>query len=292
MPVRSVCCSFAIIAVCLATCLLRPLSLQALDESAKVDSEVSKLLQTFRDEFVAIKPGTKSFPESFRFGAADDKLAVDVKLLKPFEISKYEMYQSLYEAVMGNNPSRWKGSRNSVEQLSYADAGEFCKKVTILLRAAKLIEANQSVRLPTEVEWEYCARAGTTTRYSFGDEAQNKGDVENLATLLDPFAWHTGNAAGNDPEVGVLKPNPWGLYDVHGYLWELCEGDWSDSVKDVAADPHTPYRNIDAAAAMAVMRGGSWKDKYTALTSSSRSKFLKTTGRDDAVGFRCVLIQD
>jgi hypothetical protein len=67
------------------------MSLQAVDESAKVDSEVSKLLQTFRDEFVAIKPGTKTFPDQFRFGAADDKLAMDVKLTQPFGISKYEM---------------------------------------------------------------------------------------------------------------------------------------------------------------------------------------------------------
>ena len=292
MHLRTVCCSFAIIAVCLATCLLCPMSLQAVDESAKVDSEVSKLLQTFRDEFVAIKPGTKTFPDQFRFGAADDKLAMDVKPTQPFGISKYEMYQSLYEAVMGNNPSRWKGSRNSVEQVSHEECVEFCRKVTALLREAKLIEANQSVRLPTEVEWEYCARARTTTSYSFGDDARDANDVENQATLLDPYAWHTGNAAGNDPEVGALKPNQWGLYDVHGYLWELCADDWSDSLADVAADPHAPYLKTDGNSVLVAMRGGSWKDKYTRLTSSSRSKFLKTTGRDDAVGFRCVLIQD
>ena len=292
MSLRSVCSLTAIVTLWLATSMLHPWALLAVDESLQVDSELPKLLQTFRDEFVAIKPGTRTFPEQFRFGSADDKNAVDVKLSKPFEISKYKMYQSLYEAVMGNNPSRWKGPRNSVEQVTYADCVEFCKKVTVLLRDAKLIEGNQSVRLPTEVEWEYSARAGTMTNYSFGDDARAEGDMENQATLLDPYAWHTGNAAGNDPAVGALKPNAWGLYDVHGYLWELCAADWSDALKDVAAAPHSPYVNAAGKAELVVMRGGSWKDKYTRLTSSSRSKFLKATGRDDAVGFRCVLIQD
>ena len=292
MSLRSACCLTAILAVCLTACGLCPLSLMAVDEAPQADNELSKLLQTFRKEFVVITPGTKSFPDQFRFGSADDKQSLEVKLSKPFEISRYEMYQSLYEAVMGNNPSRWKGPRNSVEQVSHADCVEFCQKITLLLRDAKLIEASQTMRLPTEVEWEYCARAGTTTRYSFGDEAQQKGDVENQATLLDPFAWHTGNAAGNDPAVGVLKPNAWGLYDVHGYLWELCVDDWSDSLKDVATAPHSPYVSADNSSALVAMRGGSWKDNFKRLTSTSRIKFPKTSGRDDAVGFRCVLIQD
>jgi formylglycine-generating enzyme required for sulfatase activity len=186
------------------------------------------LVKTFRDEFVAIK--------------ADP----------PYHLAKYEVPQNLWESVMGSNPSKWKGRRNSVEMLSFDDAVNFCKKATGLLRAAKLIEADQVVRLPTETEWELAARAGTKTKYSFGDDEKDLGD----------YGWFHGNAAGNDPPVGAKKPNPWGLYDMHGYLWEWCDGH--------------------------VIRGGSWKDEAKDLASSSR-KEVAADLKDDAVGLRCVL---
>jgi formylglycine-generating enzyme required for sulfatase activity len=206
---------------------------------AQADEQL-QLLKTFRSEFVEIKPGDAG--------------------QQAYQIAKYEVPQNLWESVMGSNPSKWKGKRNSVEMLSYADAEEFCRKATGLMRAAKLIEADQGIRLPSEAEWEYAARAGTKTAYSFGDDAKD----------LDAHAWHTGNAAGNDPPVGAKKPNPWGLYDVHGYLWEWC----SD-----AGDGDPKKR---------VLRGGSWKDKADKLTSSSRLA-APVDLKDDAVGLRCVL---
>ena len=131
-------------------------------------------------------------------------------------------------------------------------------------------------RLLTEIEWEYCCRAGTTTAYSFGDTAVKPGDTGNKASVLDEFGWHTGNAAGNDPPVGAKKPNPWGLYDMHGYLWELCSDPWKPTPKGQSADDGTQ-----------TLRGGSWKDRFPKLTSSSRVAF-KLLAKDDAVGFRCV----
>ncbi|HUE73596.1 MAG TPA: formylglycine-generating enzyme family protein, partial [Pirellulaceae bacterium] len=163
--------------------------------------EQLELLKTFRSEFVEITPGKGDFPQSFTMG--DDKSddlsqrpAVKITFGYSFSIARYEVPQNLWEAVMGSNPSKWKGKRNSVEMLSFDDAQDFCRKATELMRGAKLIEADQLIRLPSEAEWEYCARAGTTTKYSWGDDAQE----------IDDYAWYTGNAKGNDPPVGAKKP--------------------------------------------------------------------------------------
>ena len=211
--------------------------------AADPSPEQLKLLKTFRDEFVAVTP-------------RDGKL-------QPYSIGKYEVPQNLWQAVMGSNPSRWKGARNSVEMLSLEDAQKFCEAATSQMRDAGLIDRGQVVRLPTEPEWEYAVRAGTTTKYSFGDDAARLGE----------YGWFTGNAAGNDPEVGVKKPNPWGLYDVHGYLWE-----WIHKPTEGSADP-----------TRGVVRGGSWKDKADKLTSASR-EIVSSALKDDAVGLRCVLV--
>lgn len=223
------------------------------------------LLATFVDELVEIRPGEGQFPEANG-------------LPKTFRIARYEVPQNLYAHVQGSDPSRWKGLRNSSEMMTWNEAREFCQKLTALLIERKLIPDDAEVRLPTEAEWEYCCRAGTKTKYSFGDEAQQPGDQGNKATRLDEFAWHTGNAAGNDPPVGALKPNAWGLYDMHGYLWEMTSDKWSKSSEN---DSDIPKNAI-------VARGGSWKDRYDRLTSTSR-KAIGPEERDDALGFRCVV---
>jgi formylglycine-generating enzyme required for sulfatase activity len=198
-----------------------------------------------------------------------------VSIAKPFAIARYEVPQNLWQAVMGGNPSRWKGPRNSVEMLSFDDAVDFCRKVTTRLREARLIGQRQVVRLPSEAEWEFAARAGTTTRYSFGDDAGQLGD----------YAWSTENAAGNDPPVGAKKPNAWKLYDMHGYLWEWCADPWHDNYRSAPADGST---RTEGDASRRVLRGGSWKDPADQLTSTFRRAAPREL-KDDAVGLRCVL---
>ena len=199
-----------------------------------------------------------------------------VTLKHSFHVARYEVPQNLWEAVTGGNPSRWKGARNSVEMLTYDDAVRFCERATMLMRDAKLIEPKQVIRLPSEAEWEYFARAGTTTLYSFGDDSKPLGD----------YAWFTRNAAGNDPPVGAKKPNPWKLYDVHGYLWEWCADPWHDDYRGAPTDGSVWQKDGDAK--HAVLRGGSWKDPAEKLASSHRRKAEKSL-KDDAVGLRCVL---
>lgn len=246
-----------------------------------IHAQVPTPLDLFAEEFVVITPGQGVFPSEFDMGADDEpasRPASHTTLQATFEIAKYEVPQNLYQQIMGANPSRWKGERNSVEMLTPQDAREFCRRVTHELRQKKLLSDAEEIRLPTEIEWEYCCRAGTTTRYCFGNEAQAASDVGKQASLLDKYAWHAGNAAGNDPPVGALTPNAWGLYDMHGYLWELC----SDSWRSDYAETSQPADDGSV-----VMRGGSWKNEHPALSSASRQRF-SADGRDDAVGFRCV----
>lgn len=248
--------------------------------AAEIDGKTLPLLKTFRSEFVSLTPGQGKFPGEFTMGRDDgpaaERPARRVALSKPFAIARYEVPQNLWQAVMGQNPSRWKGPRNAVELLSFNEAVSFCEKVTALLREAKLIEPSQVVRLPNEAEWEYAARAGTTTLYSFGDDVAS----------LDEHAWSTRNAAGNDPPVGAKKPNAWGLHDMHGYLWEWCADAWRESYDGAPADGTARITGGDAT--QRVLRSGSWKDAAELLTSTYRRGASRTL-KDDAVGLRCVL---
>lgn len=261
----------------------------AILSAAETNSQLDAVLKTFVDEFVEIRPGADKFPATFSMGSAEGSPAEtppqQVTLKTAFWIAKYEVPQNLYEAVTGKNPSRWKGPRNSVEMMSWRDSVQFCERLTMLLRERKLIGADEVIRLPTEVEWEYCCRAGTSTRYSFGDAIRRETDAGKRNSILDEYGWYTGNAAGNDPPVGALKPNPWGLYDMHGYLWEFTADAWTSTLTERVQQPPQP---VDAEKdALITLRGGSWKDPAERLTSFAR-RSLSATAADDAVGLRCV----
>jgi len=257
-------------------------------------TSVETLLKQFVEECLPISPGTDSFPATFQMGGGlEGPFAVPAKevvMKQAFRMAKYEVTQELYQAVMGVNPSRWKGTRNSVEMVSYQEAEMFCTRLTAVLQARKMITANERVRLPSEAEWEYCCRAGTATRFSFGDSATTDGDSENQATVLNDYAWHTGNAAGNDPVVGSLKPNPWGLYDMHGYLWEYVSEPYtaSDRSSEKESSVDAGAESSRATSSARIIRGGSWRDHHSMLTSDFRLT-LPAYAASDAIGFRCVI---
>ena len=233
----------------------------------------TEMLERFVRECVLVEPGTERYPATFLLGSKSpgrhELKQRKAALSHSFRISQYELTQELYQQVTGRNPSRWKGPRNSLETVSWQEATQFCQSLTSILRSRKLIDDSEEVRLPTPTEWEYCCRAGTTTKYYFG----NADDADGLS-VLDQHAWHTGNAAGNDPAVGVLQPNPWGLYDMHGYLWEYV----SDGAES----------GSNGVESQKMIRGGSWRDHHS-LLSSSTYLTIPQHASSDAIGIRCVI---
>ncbi|MEX2285604.1 MAG: formylglycine-generating enzyme family protein [Planctomycetaceae bacterium] len=268
-----------------AVCAL--VSAEPVDPKTKPDR--LQLLKTFATEFVDITPGKGNFPRSFRMGSnagfASEQPQHEVAFDYSFAMAKYEVTQSLYQAVMGKNPSVWGGPRNSVEMMTWHEANRFCAQVTRLLHEAALIEKDATIRLPSEAEWEFCCRAGASTAYSFGETAVAAGDAGNQASLLNEHGWHTGNAAGNDPPVGALKPNAWGLYDMHGYLWEYISDRWHPDYSGAPGNGKS-WENGERGG-QRVMRGGSWRDHFPDLRCATRWP-IPDHVRSDAIGFRCV----
>ena len=168
----------------------------------------------------------------------------EVTLTKPFYMGKYEVTQEQYKAVMGKNPSRTKGAKLPVTKVSWEDCQEFIKKLNK--------KTNGGYRLPTEAEWEYACRAGTTTAYSFGDKITPKD-----ANYLD-------SVIGKSVAVGSYKPNAFGLYDMHGNVWEWCE-DWHGKYPLAVTDPKGP-----ATGEYRVWRGGSFYYNELDARSSNR----------------------
>src|SRR5262249_17320345 len=151
--------------------------------------DLDAALKLLAEEFVEITPGTGKFPAEFvmgtKDGPAEEQPTRTVKFKAPFAIAKYEVTQELYKAVMGKNPAKWQGPRNSVEMVSWPEAVEFCKKVTDLMRARKLLGDGEVIRLPSEAEWEYSCRAGTTTPFSFAKESE-----------IGEYCWFKENSKG------------------------------------------------------------------------------------------------
>ena len=236
----------------------------------------AEILKRFAEDFVPLTPGTGKFPASFAMGskAAREELPIHkVTFGYAFAVNKYEVTQELYHVVMGGNPSKWKGLRNAVEVVSWAEANEFCAKATQELRAAKLLCGAENIRLLTEAEWEYACRAGTTTAWAHGDALDDLGK----------YCWYSANSSGFDPPVGEKAANPWGLYDMHGYNWEWVADDWQPGYKHAPAD--CSARRVPGAKDR-VIRGGSWNDPADAARSSARHHVAAET-RNDKIGFRC-----
>ena len=188
-----------------------------------------------------------------------------VKIRTPFYLGINPVTQREWKAIMGNNPSEFNGNDLPVESVSWNEVQDFIKKLNEK-------EGTNKYRLPTEAEWEYAARAGTTTRYSFGDDDSK----------LKEYAWFDENSGDKTHPFGNRKANPWGLYDVHGNVWEWVQDEWHDAYNSAPADGSAWE---DGSSAYRVLRGGSW----IINARRCRSAFRGSNGpgfRNHSLGFR------
>ncbi len=222
-------------------------------------------------KFALIPPG--EFMMGSVNGPDKEKPQHKVRIIKPICLGVYEVTQEQYEQVMGVNPSGFKGRSLPVEQVNWGDVVRFCERLSALPSEKA---AGRAYRLPTEAEWEYACRSGTTTRYYFGNDAASLGD----------YACHKGNSGERTQPVGQKKPNAWGLYDMHGNVYEWCqdwyEGNYSKLLQtDDPAGPLSGTRRVK--------RGGCWASD----SPDSHRSALRNSGHPDYAhnfrGFRVAL---
>jgi len=213
---------------------------------------------------------------TFKMGSPADALGserneqqFEVSLSKGFWMQQTELTQTQYETLMGINPSHFRGDSNPVESVNFSDAKEYCRRLGELPPEKK---SGNLYRLPTEAEWEFACRAGSTSSFCFGDDE----------TMLEEYGWFNRNAARTTHPVGVKKPNAWGLHDMHGNVGEWCSDWYSAYPSDPQTDPHGAESGDQI-----VVRGGGWFYVPQNSRSAHRDAYPKAA-RYVGLGFRLV----
>jgi formylglycine-generating enzyme required for sulfatase activity len=219
-------------------------------------------------------------PDTDKHASADEKPQHRVRITRPFYLGVMEVTRGQYRVITGENPSHFEGSDDlPVERVSLNDTIAFCNKLSEheLLKpyyqsGGRAQPDGDGYRLPTEAEWEYACRAGTTTRFSFGDTGTDLGD----------HAWFTANSGSKTHPVGQKRPNAWGLYDMHGNVGERC---WDGYDGKYYADSPSADPVGLAGAEYQVARGGSWLSDPQGCRAALRYAYSPGT-RDNYLGFR------
>jgi formylglycine-generating enzyme required for sulfatase activity len=220
-------------------------------------------------EMIWVQPGTFTMGSpTTEADRGKDETQHKVTLTNGFYLGKYEVTQSQYEAVMNHNPSKFKSENRPVEMVSWNDAIEFCDKLTEIERMAGRLPEGMVYALPTEAQWEYACRAGTTTAYSWGD------------SITTDNANYRSSGYSQTRDVGLYDANPWGFFDMHGNVWEWT-ADWYAAYSSGAqTDPEGA-----ATGSIRVLRGGSWSLTGTYLRSAGRL-YDNPGNRGSPIGFR------
>lgn len=201
-------------------------------------------------EFVRIPSGTfiMGSPQRETHRESDEGPLTEVTISERFLLGKYEVTQAQWEMVMETNPSRFKGARLPVERVSWNLAVSFCERLTELERETGRLPEGYAFTLPTEAQREYACRAGTQTRFYYGDDPDYGH--------LPQYAWYWTNSGSKTHTVGEKEPNAWGLYDMHGNVWEWCQDVYANAYPGASViDPLGPETG-----AVRVIRGGGWED--------------------------------
>ena len=227
-------------------------------------------------------------PDTDRDAADDEKPRHPVRITRPFYLGVTEVTQGQFLAVTGANPSVHKGSDQlPVENVTWDDATAFCNKLSekeglkpYYQAVTRATLGGDGYRLPAEAEWEYACRADSETRYCFCDEVETPGE----GSVLEAFAWYNRNSDGRSREVGRKRPNAFGLFDMHGSVWELCSDAYDPRYYSTApeADPFAPASRMTPRAT----RGGCFNDYTQLLRSALRRQNDPGEGGNGATGFR------
>jgi len=248
----------------------------------------TEITNTIGMELILIPLSTFEMGDMAGAGSSDERPVHTVTLTRDYYMGKYEVAQGEYVAVVGSNPSYFTGNdRLPVEHLTWYEMVRYANALSVREGYATCYDNDGNViggegnpyacegyRLPMEAEWEYAARAGTTTQYSFGDAESERGN----------YGWYYGNTSSRTHPVGEKLPNPWGLYDVHGNVWEWVY-DWYGSSYyggSPTSDPRGP-----STGSFRVMRGGSWFFNAYYQRSANRHSYTPTN-RNFSIGFRLV----
>ncbi len=219
-----------------------------------------------------------------------------VTISEDFYIGKYEVTQAQFKAVMDKNPSRFIGDNNPVENVGWPDIMEFLNRLNNMTGSTR--PAGYRFDLPTEEQWEYACRAGTTTAYNNGRNITDKfGDCPNL----DEIAWYISNSGGKTHSVGQKKPNAWGIYDMLGNVKEWCIGEemlantFATPTADIPFSPNLRYDITDNASGPQIIYnsmlcGGCYFDVPLFCRSADHKKNLHYSP-DKRIGFRYALVK-
>ena len=228
---------------------------------------LSPVLQNLINNMIRVEGGTFTMGATAEQGsdAFDDEKPAHQVTLSSFSIGKYEVTQEEWQAVMGSNPSKFKGGKRPVEEVSWTDCQEFIRKLNQM--------TGKRFRLPTEAEWEYAARGGNRSNgYKYAG-SDNLGSV----------AWYDDNSGSQTHDVGQKSPNELGLYDMSGNVWEWCQ-DWHGSYSSSSQTNPTGA----SSGSFRVHRGGSWYFNARHFRSSHRDCHNPSLRRDD-LGLRLAL---